>query len=300
MRKQPDATSTSAGGRSRRASGRAASAATGTTDTVSAAAAGERCQPSTRSSTSRNNAAVRAADSSARVRLGRSAGRCRSGMGAGTADTASAAGTASTAIGTCTTKIACQENACVSSPPTTGPVAVPTTPAVTHAATPRRSPYSATRSSRQPIRATAPPSACTQRAASSTSIDGADAHNADEPANTAMPTAQKICGRARVNSSAMGTATSPSTRLNEISTQATCADRGVQVPQDVGQGERHHRGVRQHQRHRHREQRSHGATHRGILAPPPLPGRGRLSDVVRATRDAGPGDNVRARVHCDR
>jgi hypothetical protein len=36
-----------------------------------------------------------------------------------------------------------------------------------------------------------------------------------------MPTAQKICGCARVNSTAMGTATSPSTRLNEISTQAT-------------------------------------------------------------------------------
>ena len=137
----------------RRASGRAASAATGTTDTVSAAAAGERCQPSTRSRTSRNNAAVSAADSRARVRLGRSAGRCRSGVSAGTADTASAAGTASTAHGTCTTKIACHENACVSSPPATGPVAVPTTPAVTQAATPRRSPYSATRSSRQPISA---------------------------------------------------------------------------------------------------------------------------------------------------
>ena len=49
----------------------------------------------------------------------------------GTARTASAAGTASTANGTCTTKIACHENAWVSRPPATGPVAVPTTPAVT-------------------------------------------------------------------------------------------------------------------------------------------------------------------------
>ena len=79
IRKQPTATSTSAGGRRRRASGRAASAATGTTDTVSAAVAGEWRQPSTRSRTSRNSAAVSAADSRARVRLGRTAGRCRSG-----------------------------------------------------------------------------------------------------------------------------------------------------------------------------------------------------------------------------
>ena len=80
MRKQPTATSTSGGGRRSRASGRAASAATGTTDTVSAAVAGEWPQPSTRSRTSRNNAAVSAADSRARVRLGRTAGRCRSGV----------------------------------------------------------------------------------------------------------------------------------------------------------------------------------------------------------------------------
>jgi hypothetical protein len=75
----------------------------------------------------------------------------------------------------------------VSSPPAAGPAAVPITPAVTQVATPRRSPYSATRSSRQPTSANAPPSACTQRAAISTSIDGATAHHADEAANTAIP-----------------------------------------------------------------------------------------------------------------
>ena len=133
--------------------------ASGTTDTVSAAVAGEWRQPSTNSRTSRNNAAVSAADSRASTRLGRTAGRCRSGASTGAARTASAAGTASTATGTWTTKMACHEIASVSSPPANGPMAVPTTPAVTQVATPRRSPYTETRSSRHPIRASAPPSA---------------------------------------------------------------------------------------------------------------------------------------------
>ena len=222
MRKQPAATSTPGGARRSRASGRAASAARGTTDTVSAAVAGERRQPSTSSSTSRNSAAVRAADSSASVRLARIAGRCRSVFTGGAARTASAAGTATTATGTCTTKMACHENASVSSPPATGPVAVPTTPAVTHAATPRRSPYSAISSSRHPTSASAPPMACTHLAATSPSIEPAQAHQAEAPANTAMPTALSTCGRARTNAIAAGTAPSPSTRLNAISTHATC------------------------------------------------------------------------------
>ncbi len=192
-----------------------------TTDTVSAAVEAECRQPSTRSSTSKNNAAVSAADSSARVRLGRIAGRCVSGATSGAARTASAAGTASTANGTCTTKIACHEIASVSSPPANGPVAVPITPAVTHAATPRRSSYSSTSSSKLPTSANAPPSACTHRATISTSIDGATAHHAEAPANAAMPTAVKMRGWARVKVIAAGTAPRPSTRLNAISTHAT-------------------------------------------------------------------------------
>ena len=110
----------------------------------------------------------------------------------------------------------------MSNPPATGPVAVPITPAVIQAAIPRRSPYTATRSSRHPTSATAPPSACTHRAAISTSIDCATAHHTDAPANAAMPTAPRIRGSIRANPTAVGTTTSPSTRLNEISTQATC------------------------------------------------------------------------------
>ena len=74
IRKQPTATSSCGGGLRSRAIGPARSAASATTDTVSAATAGDLPQPSTRSRTIRNSAAVSAADSSARVRLGRIAG----------------------------------------------------------------------------------------------------------------------------------------------------------------------------------------------------------------------------------
>ena len=109
--------------------------------------------------------------------------------------------------------MACHEIACVNSPPATGPTAVPTTPAVTHVATPRRSPRSATSSSRHPTSAKAPPIAWTDRATISTSIDPAAAHQADAPANVAIPTAATDRGCAREKSIAAGTAPSPSTRL---------------------------------------------------------------------------------------
>ena len=269
IRKQPTATSTSGGGRKRRASGRAASAATGTTDTVRAAAAGEWPQPSTRSRTSRNSAAVSAADSRARVRLGRTAGRCRSGVSSGAARTTSAAGTASTANGTCTTKMACHENASVSSPPATGPVAVPTTPAVTQVATPRRSPYSATSSSRHPTSASAPPSACTHRAAISASIDrrqraprrGAGEHRDADGTDDLRARPSGAQGRRH--------GAQPQHEVERDQHPGDLPDGGVQVPEDVGQCERHHRGVREHQCHCHREQRTHGTTHRDILAARP-------------------------------
>ena len=90
---------------------------------------------------------------------------------------------------------------------------MPTTPAVTQDATPRRSPYSATSCSRHPTSASAPPMACTHRAAISTSIESAMAHIAEAPANTAMPVAVKMRGCARAKPIAAGTAVSPSTRL---------------------------------------------------------------------------------------
>ena len=198
MSRQPAAVSERGPARTSRASGVAANAAIGTTDTVSAAVAGERRQPSTRSRTSRNSAAVSAAESSTSATFGAIAGRCRSGgCDAACRGIASAAGTASTATGTCTTKIDCQEMASVSRPPATGPAAVPITPAAIQRATPRRSSVAATSSSRQPTRANAPPSACTQRAAISTSIEPASAHAAEAAANTAMPAAHSGAGSRR-------------------------------------------------------------------------------------------------------
>jgi ZIP family zinc transporter len=110
---------------------------------------------------------------------------------------------------------------CVSSPPTTGPSAVPITPAAIQRATPRRSPSAATSSSRQPTRATAPPSACTHRAPIRTGIEPANAQIADAAANTAIPTAHSGAGLRRENTHAAGTTTIASTRLNAMSTQAT-------------------------------------------------------------------------------
>ena len=111
----------------------------------------------------------------------------------------------------------------MSRPPTTGPAAVPITPAVIQRAIPRRSSVAATSSSRQPTRANAPPSACTQRAAMSTSIEPASAHAAEAAANTAMPAAHSGAGLRRIVTHAAGTTTTASTRLNAISTHATCA-----------------------------------------------------------------------------
>ena len=120
----------------RRTVGPARSAATGTAVTASAATAGELRQPSTSSSTKRNNAAVSAADSSASARLARTCGRSGAVssvsrcLGTTCPRSEIAAGSASSTTGICTTKIARHENAEVKSPPITGPRAAPATPAV--------------------------------------------------------------------------------------------------------------------------------------------------------------------------
>src|SRR5205823_7797796 len=119
---------------------------------VTAAVAGSVRQPSTNSSTSRNSAAVRAADTNANAALGATAGRRELTTGAGTnaRPAINAAGIAAAVSGIWTTKIDCQETVWVSNPPSTGPAAVPTTPDTVHSRTPRRSPVTATNNSRQP------------------------------------------------------------------------------------------------------------------------------------------------------
>ena len=227
IRKQPTATSTSAGGRRRRASGRAASAATGTTDTVSAAVAGEwlpaldqeQDQQEQRRRERGRQQGEGQVGTQRRTMPVRTCGQARARR-----RTASAAGTASTAIGTCTTKIACHENACVSSPPATGPVAVPTTPAVTQAAIAAalavhrdQELEAADQRQRAAERLHAPSrdqhlDRLRHRAPRRGAGEHRDADGAEDPR----------LAPAR-STTAVGTATSPSTRLNEISTQATCA-----------------------------------------------------------------------------
>ena len=266
MRKQPTATSTSAGGRRRRASGRAARAATGTTDTVSAAVAGERRQPSTRSRTSRNNAAVSAADSRARVRLGRTAGRCRSGVSSGAARTASAAGTASTANGTCTTKIACHEIASREQPARdrSGGRADhagrdPGRDAAALAVLRDQELQAPDQRQRASERLHAPRrdqhlDRVRQRAPRRGAGEHRDADGTEEP--RLRP--GEAHGRRHGGQ--------PQHEVERDQHPGDLPDGGVQVPEDVGQRERDHRGVREHQRHGHREQRGHGTTHPAILA----------------------------------
>ena len=170
-----------------------------------------------------------AADSRARVRLGRTAGRCRSGVERrARRRTASAAGTASTANGTCTTKMACHENAC-------GEQAARDRPdgRADHAGRDPGRRRRAARRTRRPAARGTRPAPARRRAPARTEPRSAPRSTA--PARTTprsrrtprCPTALKIRGCARAKPTAVGTAASPSTRLNAISTQATCADGGV-------------------------------------------------------------------------
>ncbi len=67
----------------------------------------------------------------------------------------------------------------------------------------------------------APPTAWTQRAPTSTPNDGASPQTSDAAANTSVPTTKAATGRRRA-AYAAGTAASASPRLYDVSTQATC------------------------------------------------------------------------------
>ena len=266
MRKQPTATSTSAGGCRRRASGRAARAATGTTDTVRAAVAGERPQPSTSNRTNKNSAAVSAADSRARVRLGRTAGRCRSGVSAGTRRYGERR----------RDRQYCERHL----HPEDG---LPRERLGEQSA--RDRPGRRTdHAGRHPGRDAAPlavrrdqeleapdqgqrPSECLQAPSGYQHLDrtrqraprrGAgehrDPHGGEEP--RLLPSeddGDRHGGE-------------PQHQVERDQHPRDLPDGGIQMSEDVGQREGHHRGVREHQGHGHREQRSHGTAHRAILA----------------------------------
>ena len=164
----------------------AANAATGIAETITAASSGSMRHPSTSSSTSRNSAAVSAADSKVRASSAGTCGRPAAAFGAGAVVWRRATSAAS-AIGACSRKIHSQPASCVSAPPTAGPTAAPATPAAAQERAARASPSRLASSSSAAVTSAAAPTAWMQRAASSTSNDPASPHAADATPKTMMP-----------------------------------------------------------------------------------------------------------------
>ena len=204
-------------------------AASGITETTSAASIGLRRQPSISSRTSRKSAAAIAAETIASARFAQRCGlpvwrtsvsmipvaaSCLATERIGTA--------AASATGTWMRKIDCQETSSVRMPPTAGPSAAPVAPAAAQTVAARRSePTVAGSSSSAAVTAAAPPSACTQRARIRVESSSASPQARPAPAKTASPTAAARPGPTRRAISAAGTAARAITRLKEISTQVT-------------------------------------------------------------------------------
>jgi len=144
----------------------------------------------------------------------------------------------------------------VSRPPTAGPSAAPAAPAVAHARVARRSePYTAGISSSAAQTAAAPPTACRQRAAISTPIDGAAASEAcrreqPEPRRCQPPRPDPRRGVRRRYRGRGEDEVEPDQHPGDR------RDRNVELPVDGGQREDDHRGVGEHQAHRRAERDS--------------------------------------------
>lgn len=180
--------------------------------------------------TRRNRAAVRAAETSASAAIGASAPDRRLPPASGAGPRAAAGRprgsvrrARTTTSGTCTTKIACQENSSVSAPPRAGPSAAPTIPAAPQTRMPPAGPRCTMSSSSADATTAAPPIACAQRAAISASRLGASAQASEAAAKVRIPSRHAATAPPRRTIAAAGSAASASTRLNEVSTQATSA-----------------------------------------------------------------------------
>jgi len=181
--------------------------------TVAAAAIGEMLHPATSRSTSRNRTALSAADTIASASAGRQANgsgeagtdRC-SGIGP-----ASAATAATAAIGAWNTKIACHENSSVSTPPSAGPMAVPSTAAPAHMRRPAPSPPP--RIANTAMRPPAPPRACSARPASRVVRSVESAHRTDAAAMSARPPAPIARTETRPAARSSGRSARASTRV---------------------------------------------------------------------------------------
>ena len=185
---------TAARGALRRATGAAASAPRGSRLTRAAASRGGWPHPLIISTTDRNSAPTRAADSRAseapEARRARRWGSSptTAGAGAGTR-TATVAASAARARGTCAMKIEGQSKTWVSAPPSAGPTAAPTTAAAPHSPAPRRrDPVRAARSGTVPARSSAAPTPCTVRAVTITARSPAIAQDNEASAKTTRPT----------------------------------------------------------------------------------------------------------------
>src|SRR6478735_367292 len=172
-------------------------AATGITVTTTPATAGSSRQPSTRSKTRRNRAAVSAPESSSSARFAETFGR-PAGSTTGRTRSRRTPTRVSRARGAWTKKIDSQPSVSVRIPPMAGPSAAPRIPAAAQVRTalPSEPWISVSRSSAAQT-SSAPPTAWTQRAPTSTPNDGARAHARDAAANTSVPAVNAGTGRRR-------------------------------------------------------------------------------------------------------
>ena len=107
-------------------------------------------------------------------------------------------------------------------PPTAGPRAAPVAPAVAQTAVARRSEPTVTGSSSSAaVTASAPPTACTERAMIKVERCSESPQASPAPAKIASPKAAARPGPTRRATCAAGTAATAITRLNETRTQVT-------------------------------------------------------------------------------
>ena len=242
------------------------SAASGTTDTVSAATAGERPQPSTSRSTSRNSAAVSAAESSTSVTFGPIAGRSP-----GASDRRDAANRERGRDRQYRDGHLHHEDRLPGEGLGEQPADDRSGRRTDHT---RRDPAERPRAARRSPRPAAPGSrrVRTHRRAPARSEPRSacpstrlSAHTAEAPANTAIPTAHSGAG-SRPPYSQCGR--DDHEREHEVERDQHprhLGDRSAQVLQDLGQRERDDRRVGEHERHGQREQRNDGPAHRLIV-----------------------------------
>ena len=277
-----------------RASGPTASVVAGSTETSSAAEAGDRPQTSMTRITTRKSAPTSEPEISAREMFARRFPRTRAAdaavMGRAARQPASSA---SSATGAWKAKIARQSSASVRRPPMAGPSAAPTAAATLQRRTPSVGSALASRN--------APPSACTTRRAMSTSSDPASAQPADPAANRISPPCRQTLAPVRRTSSTTSGVATHHRDVVDRDHEGDALDRGVELAQEVRQREHDDRRVGERQRDRgpdggladrQGEQSAHGwqpATNLGTVAGPRRRGsaRGRpIPSLIRHSAGA--------------